>query len=162
MVTLNAANSMLQYLDTYVGLQEIPGEVSLVIILSDYVFQCRGKKAQMYKSKEGKPLTKEEFTVFIDSLIGDITCVTFMGGDIAPDEINDLATFVRIQYPDLRIGWYSSDESITVFTEYQNFDYIKLGPYNQRKGGLRPPKTNQRLYKVEGAMLRDITHLFQK
>lgn len=153
---------MVQYLDVYVGLQEIPSEVSLVIIISDYIRQCRGKKAKLYKSIEAKPLIPEELSVLIDSLIEEITCVTFMGGDIAPDEMNDFAAFVRTQYPELRIGWYSADESITVFTDYQNFDYIKLGSYNQRKGGLSSPKTNQRLYKVEGAALRDITHRFRE
>lgn len=153
---------MLQYLDTYVGLREIPGEVSLAIIISDYVLQCRGKKAQQYKSMEAKNLTEDDLCMFIDSLIDKITCVVFMGGDIAPDEVNGLAAIVRKQYPNLKIGWYSSDDSVTVFTEYQNFDYLKFGPYNQRRGGLVSPKTNQRLYKVEGAMLRDVTSSFWK
>lgn len=108
------------------------------------------------------PLSTEELGVYIDSLIDDITCVVFMGGDVAPDEVNDLAAFIRKQHPALKIGWYSGDESITVFTEYANFDYLKFGSYNQKKGGLNSPKTNQRLYKVEGGILKDITNHFWK
>lgn len=153
---------MLEYIDAYVGSQEIPNEESLVIVITDYILQCRGKKAKIYKEKERKPLTKDELSLYIDSLIGEITCVVFLGGDCAPEEINDLAAYIREKYSDIKIGWYSADETITIFTEYRNFDYIKLGPYNQKRGGLNSPKTNQRLYMIEGALLIDITNLFWK
>lgn len=153
---------MLEYIDTYIESQEIPDEESLVIIIDDYIHQCRGRKAQMYKEKERKPLTEEELSIYIDSLIDEITCVVFKGGDYAPDVVNEFAAFIRSKYPDMKIGWYSADESITVFTEYQNFDYIKFGSYNQKRGGLNSPKTNQRMYRVEGAVLRDITKCFWK
>lgn len=153
---------MLKYIDTYVGSQEIPNEESLVIVIDDYIHQCRGRKAKMYKDKEKKLLTQEELSIYIDSLIDEVSCVLFMGGDCAPEEINDLAAFVRKKYPDMKIGWYSADETITIFTEYHNFDYIKLGPYNQKRGGLNSSKTNQRMYLVDGAILRDITNRFWK
>lgn len=82
-----------------------------------------------------------------------------MGGDIAPDEINELASHIRANYPELKIGWYSGGETITVFTEYKNFDYLKFGSFIKKLGPLTSPKTNQRLYKVEGGVLRNITRL---
>lgn len=44
----------------------------------------------------------------------------------------------------------------------QMFDYIKLGPYIEELGPLNNPNTNQRLYKVEGNQLIDITNKFWK
>lgn len=99
--------------------------------------------------------------MLIDSTLQDITCIIFMGGDIAPDEINELASHVRTNYPDLKIGWYSGGETITVFTEYKNFDYLKFGPFIKKLGPLTSPTTNQRLYKVENGLLRNITRLFR-
>ena len=44
-----------------------------------------------------------------------------------------------------------------------NFDFVKVGPYVERLGGLDHETTNQRLYKVEnGKELVDITSRFWK
>lgn len=44
------------------------------------------------------------------------------------------------------------------------FDYLKLGPYLERDGGLRSRTTNQRLYHVSvgsnGVHMKDITTRF--
>lgn len=42
---------MLQYLDTYVGLQEIPGEVSLVIIFQIMSFSVEVRRLKCIKAK---------------------------------------------------------------------------------------------------------------
>lgn len=134
--------------------------MSLVINISNCPIHCKGCHAKMLWDDVGKPLTSEELNVLLDSLLGDITCVCFMGGDMEPDAVNDLARHIRRHYPELKIGWYSGEESVTVFTEYQNFDYLKLGPYVKKLGGLNSPKTNQRMYQVVGPYLKDITHKF--
>ena len=134
--------------------------MSLVINISNCPIHCKGCHAKMLWDDIGKPLTPEELNVLLDSLLGDITCVCFMGGDIAPDEVNDLARHIRRHHPELKIGWYSGEDSITVFTEYQNFDYLKFGPYVKKLGGLNSPKTNQKMYQVVGPYLKDITHKF--
>lgn len=151
---------MLRYYNTLIGLQEIPDEVSLVINISNCPIHCKGCHAKMLWDDIGKPLTPEELNILVDSLLGDITCVCFMGGDMEPDAVNDLARHIRRNYPELKIGWYSGAETITVFTEYQNFDYLKFGPYIRKLGGLNSPKTNQRMYEVVGGCLRDITPRF--
>lgn len=148
---------MLRYQDAIVKSQEIPNEVSLVIYISGCPFRCKGCKTPKLQENQGEELTKEVVNMFLDSLGDDITCIIFMGGDIAPDEVNELAGHVRKYYPYLKIGWYSGDKTVTVFTEYQNFDYLKFGPYIKKLGDLKSLKTNQRLYRVEGEYLRDIT-----
>jgi anaerobic ribonucleoside-triphosphate reductase activating protein len=44
--------------------------------------------------------------------------------------------------------------------QLSNFDYIKLGPYLAHLGPLKSRRTNQRLYKVVGGTLHDITSRF--
>lgn len=155
----NVIDRMLKYCNIEIGLQEIPGEVSLVISITNCPFRCKGCNAKHLWEDTGEPLSYENLNMLIDSTLQDITCVLFMGGDIAPDEVNDLASHIRTEYPDLKIAWYSGGETITVFTEYQNFDYLKFGPFIKKLGPLSSPKTNQRLYKVEGGLLRNITRL---
>ena len=55
--------------------------------------------------------------------------------------------------------------------EFNWFDYIKLGHYDEELGGLNKETTNQRLYKITHEVLedgvkklefKDITHLFWK
>lgn len=118
---------MLKYASTQVTSTEIPDEISLCIDISNCPIRCRGCHSRNLWKDIGEPLTEEAIHQLIDRNAG-ITCVCFMGGDIAPDEINNLAGYVRNAYPHLKIGWYSGTDQITIYTEYKNFDYIKFGP----------------------------------
>ncbi len=152
---------MLKYKCVHIGTQEIPGEVSLVIAITNCPFRCNGCKTKDLQENVGELLAPEMLTTLIDSLLDKITCVCFKGGDIAPDEVNELAAYIRANYPLFKIAWYSGGETISIFTEYKNFDYMKFGAYIKKLGGLASRKTNQRLYKVvDGYKLKDITNLF--
>lgn len=150
---------MLKYVDTQVTFAEIPDEVSLCINISNCPIGCPGCHSSYLANDIGELLTEETLQQLIKKNKG-ITCLCFMGGDIAPDEVNRLAGYVRQTYPHLKIGWYSGREWFSIFAEYKNFDYLKLGPYIKKLGGLTSPKTNQRLYKVDGYILRNITNRF--
>lgn len=41
-------------------------------------------------------------------------------------------------------------------------DYLKLGPYDERLGGLDKSTTNQRFYRIEAEKLIDETYLFRR
>lgn len=148
---------MLKYYDVRIGALEIPGEVSLVFHISNCPFQCRCCPTPECKKDEGDLLTEEILDVYLDSVGDDASCLLFMGGDLAPDIINELAAHVREKYPEKRVAWFSEEESVSVFTEYQNFDYLKFGRYNRKYGLLSSRKTNQRLYRVDKGLLRNIT-----
>lgn len=151
---------MLKYLDTSITFREIPDEISLCIGISQCIFKCEGCHSPHYREDYGKELSIKELKTLIEGNRG-ISAVCFMGGDINPYEVNELAAYVRKTFPKLKIGWYSGEESISVFTEYKNFDFIKLGPFKKNRGGLDSINTNQRFYKVEpGGVLRNITHEF--
>ena len=86
-----------------------------------------------------------------------------MGGDQAPEQVDVLASYIRKKFPHLKTAWYSGRDEISSAINISNFDFIKVGPYVQRLGGLDHETTNQRLYKVEdGKKLVDITSRFWK
>lgn len=151
---------MLKCHSTSINDKDIPGVVSLVINISNCRLKCNGCNARELWADTGLYLTNSKLEGLISPIIKSISCVLFMGGDIAPDEVNHLASFIRQQYPALQIGWYSGRKEVSIFTDYRNFDYIKLGPYMKERGGLHSKTTNQRLYKVTIAGLQDITNLF--
>lgn len=41
-------------------------------------------------------------------------------------------------------------------------DYLKLGHYDERLGGLDSPTTNQRFFRIEAGKLFDQTYLFRR
>ena len=53
-------------------------------------------------------------------------------------------------------------EELPAGIDLAHFDYVKTGPYVEALGGLKSRKTNQRLYRVTGGMLEDITARFWK
>lgn len=77
-----------------------------------------------------------------------ITCICFMGGDSDPAEIERLAKCVKGKYPHLKTAWYSGRVSVPEYFDLHALDFIKLGPYIEKLGGLKSPDTNQALYKI--------------
>ena len=134
--------------------QEIPGEVTLALNLSNCPCHCPGCHSPHLAEDIGEPVTAE----LLDSLTGRykglITCVAFMGGDADPEEVFKWAEYVR----PLKTAWYSGRTSFP--REPRTLDYIKLGPYIESLGGLKSPTTNQRLYKREDDSWVDITNSF--
>ncbi|MBO7458289.1 MAG: 4Fe-4S cluster-binding domain-containing protein [Paludibacteraceae bacterium] len=136
--------------------QEIPGEVTLALNLSNCPCHCPGCHSPHLAEDIGEELNEELLTDLTGRYKGLITCVAFMGGDAAPEEVAQWAEFVR----PLRTAWYSGRMNMPA--NERAFDYVKLGPYVESLGGLKSEKTNQRLYKRVGGNWEDITSVFWK
>ena len=48
----------------------------------------------------------------------------------------------------IRTGWYSGRPALPPEFDPLAFDYVKLGPYREKLGGLNCRTTNQRLYRI--------------
>lgn len=83
-----------------------------------------------------------------------------MGGDNDTVRIDGLAEFVRKCFPSLKVAWYSGRDELSEHIYISNFDYIKLGHYDEECGPLNNPNTNQRMYKISKGELIDITNRF--
>lgn len=161
---------MAKYYNAMVVFEEIPDEITLAINITNCPCHCIGCHSKFLWEDVGTELTIDELDRLIEENKG-ITCVCFMGGDANPKEINDLAGEVATKsiccFLPLKIAWYSGKDELSEDIEIGRFDYIKLGHYDERMGGLDKETTNQRLYKVVGYEdkdfeLKDITSKFWK
>ena len=152
--------------------QEIPGEVTLALNLSGCPCHCPGCHSPHLWEDIGEELNAELLSGLLDRYGSMITCVAFMGGDQAPEEVAHWAEYIADCQPSLRMAWYSG-RPYTPETSFNFklsiFNFVKFGPYIEALGGLKSEKTNQRLYKRVGQgspdspyEWEDITSVFWK
>lgn len=153
---------MLRYINYDIVFQEIPGEVTLAINISNCPNHCKGCHSPYLWEDRGNLLDQDALIELLKKYGNSITCICFMGGDSNPSEIERLATFVK-KYTrgNIKTGWYSGKNTLPPGYVFHAFDYIKLGAYVEKLGGLKSLTTNQRFYKIEQDKMIDITHLFQ-
>lgn len=154
---------MLKYLNTQVTFAEVPDEITLCINITGCKNGCKNCHSPYLAEDIGTELTFNEVKRFIKNNSG-ISCIAFMGGDIEPKRVDALASFVT-NHSQLKVAWYSGRQEISKDIDLINFDYIKLGPYEEDKGPLNKRTTNQKFYKVfhfstGRCELIDITHKF--
>lgn len=162
---------MLKYVDTKVVFRELPDEITLAINLSGCPCHCEGCHSPYLAGDVGNELNYMTLKHLIENNHG-ITAVCFMGGDGEPQSVFNLACQVKDDIPDIKIGWYSGrpklpDWFYPLYKGNVALDYIKLGAYIAKYGGLDKPTTNQRLYKISldnmgGYDMQDITELLRK
>lgn len=153
----------LKYVDTLVSFSEVPDEINLCINISNCPCHCEGCHSSYLAEDIGEKLDSCSLKELISNNKG-ITCISFMGGDSNPSEVNALAKWVKTYYP-IKVAWYSGKQELSKDINLENFDYIKLGPYIEGFGPLKSKTTNQRFYKVlhtNKNKLVDITDRFWK
>lgn len=128
--------------------QEIPDEITLALNISGCPNRCPGCHSPWLWGDEGLEVNEHFLNLVLGKYGEDITCVCIMGGDQAPSSVNAVAAFIKSNYAGLKTAWYSGAEEISHLVELSNFDFIKIGPYIQERGGLRSKNTNQIFYKV--------------
>lgn len=146
----------MKYVDTLVGFNEVPNEISLCINLSQCPNNCHNCHSSYLAEDIGTPLTEDG----LDRLVTNgISCVCLMGGDMFPEEINNLARHIKYDLK-LKVCWYSGKEELSDKINLDNFDYYKLGPYKEELGPLNSKTTNQKFFTREGDIFIDKTYLF--
>ncbi len=128
--------------------QEVPEEVSLAVNISGCPNHCPGCHSPWLWEDAGEAMTEELMRGLIGKYRNAITCVCFMGGDAAPEEIEMMAKWVKLKFPHLKTAWYSGRETPPEGFDIKSLDFIKLGPYIESLGGLKSPATNQAFYRV--------------
>lgn len=151
----------MKYTDTAIVFSEFPNEISLAINISNCPCHCIGCHSAYLANDIGSELNKDVLKELIIKNDG-ITCVGFMGGDASPSIVNELAEFVKDEFPKLKTGWYSGRDFLSDKIDIDNFNFIKLGPFIPEHGPLSNKNTNQRFYKIIDGNLIDSTNLFWK
>jgi anaerobic ribonucleoside-triphosphate reductase activating protein len=142
--------------------QEVPGEVTLALNLSNCPNRCPGCHSPHLQQAVGEPLDEALLKSLLDRYATTVSCIAFMGGDGNPGELNNLTDFVR-RYGGLKTAWYSGKCEISPEVEVKKFNFLKIGPFSEQHGGLDSATTNQRFYEVgKDGTLTDKTGLFRK
>ena len=152
----------MKYVDTAIVFQEIPDEVTMAINISNCPIHCPGCHSPYLQFDNGTTLDAQAIDSILEPYKGLITCVCLMGGDATPQEVADLAAYIKSTYPNIRTAWYSGRQELAAELMDKNYyDYVKVGPYIEAKGPLNSPTTNQRLYRINDDNSRtDITDRF--
>lgn len=146
--------------DEIICFQEIPDEISLGLSISNCPNNCKNCHSPWLREDIGK-----EVAAILPQLVrkysGQISCVLFMGGDDSK-QIDDLKRMLHYcRAKELKTALYSGfDVNPRINELLPLLDYYKIGSYQEEKGALKSPTTNQRLYKKEDGEWKDITHLF--
>lgn len=153
----------MKFVNEQIVFQEVPDEVTLAINISGCPCRCPGCHSKYLWTDTGEELTHDIIDKMIEKYRGEITCISFMGGDAFINDLNDMANYMRNIHPELKLAWYSGRTIIARNLMKDLFDYIKVGPYIAHLGPLNKPTTNQRLYKKIGYdQWEDITNRFWK
>ncbi len=153
---------MLRYVSYDVVFQEVPNEVALAINISGCPNGCRGCHSPHLQENIGPELDCGALSRLLTRYQHAITCVCFMGGDSDPEAVEELASFVKTNTSQIKTAWYSGKSQFPRNGSLAHFDYLKLGPYVERLGGLESPITNQRFYKIKDNNIVDYTYSFTK
>jgi len=154
---------MLKFYNYDIVFQEIPDEVTLAVNITNCPNHCPECHSKFLWEDIGESLNEENINIIMNQYRIAITCFCFMGGDNEPTEVNYLASYIKKKYAPIKIGWYSGKENISEKVNLNNFDYIKVGPYDRTKGSLKNRTTNQHLYKIlPNQKKEDITSFFWK
>jgi anaerobic ribonucleoside-triphosphate reductase activating protein len=153
---------MLKFYNYDIVFQEIPDEVTLAVNITNCPNRCPHCHSTFLWKDVGEPFNEENASIILKDYREAITCVSIMGGDNDPKEVNRMAEWLKKTYG-VKVGWYSGRETLADGIELKNFDYIKIGPYIEALGSLKKRTTNQRLYKIlPDGKREDITFRFWK
>jgi anaerobic ribonucleoside-triphosphate reductase activating protein len=136
---------MLRFLETKVVFREIPDEITLSINITNCPIRCKDCHSKHLWENVGSDLTITKLNHLITENKG-ITCICFMGGDSDTNYLNNLAKYIKSNY-NIKVGWYSGQDTIDNMINLEYFDYIKIGHFNGKP--LNDKDTNQILYRID-------------
>ncbi|MBQ4288268.1 MAG: anaerobic ribonucleoside-triphosphate reductase activating protein [Bacteroidales bacterium] len=143
---------MIKYLPDRVSivLEEIPDRVSVAVDITNCPENCPGCHSPFLREDIGEELTFER----IDSLISDnfgVNCFLLLGEGRDHQALVRIGKYISEKYPGIAPALYSGRNQVEDDI-WQVFDYVKLGPYVEKKGPLNERTTNQRLYHVHSVI----------
>lgn len=152
--------SNLRYKGYSIVLQEVPDEITLAINFCGCPYKCKGCHSQYLWDNNGNDFKEEELRDLLNKYSFALTCVCFMGGDWEIEELKKLKKIIE-EYK-LKTAIYSGSDRLETFITLKElrFNYIKIGSYQEKRGGLRSKETNQKMYKLENGNYIDITNRF--
>ena len=158
----NKCAYMLYYTEFGLSEREVPGERSICIYLSGCCHNCVNCHYPLLKEKDYGDSLIKYYEDIVALYRKQATCVCLLGeGANTEVEHNEMRIVVEYaKQQGLKTCLYSGRD-IEIEAWMTMFDYIKLGSYQEDKGGLESLRTNQVMWKKnsQGAY-ENITALF--
>lgn len=138
----------LKYNGYSIVMQEVPNEVSLAINISGCPHKCEGCHSKYLWEYDGEYLI-DDIEKLLNQYSGLITCVCFMGGDQNQDDL--LYCINMANTKGLKTCLYSGVDDINMINKeiIEVLDYIKIGRYIEKYGGLDKNTTNQKFFDLK-------------
>lgn len=152
---------MLFFTEAYLSRLEVPEEVCLCIYISGCQNRCKNCHYPKLQNKRYGSILSECIYPLIQVYLKKITCICFLGeGKETESDRLELVTYSNYAHNiDLKTCLYSGRD--TYIEDWMKFfDYIKIGSYDESKGDLTTPTTNQRMYYKDKQKYIDITYKF--
>lgn len=155
------ADDRLRFDGYSVVMQEVPGEISLALNITECPHHCPGCHSSDLAEAKGKYVDDRLLGLLLD-YEDFVTCVCFMGGDQHLDDLREQCQKVRNFFPKIKLAIYTGADSMEALGDTVGlFDYIKIGHYDQELGPLNAPTTNQKMFRRNSnGQLEDITSVF--
>lgn len=135
---------------------EVPNEISLMYSISGCGKSCINCHSPELQEKNGDLLTLELFETHIKQYEKHISCICFLGGNWY-DNFIDYCKLAK-KY-NKKVCLYTGDVDIPYNIKIE-LDFVKLGPYIEKFGGLDNINTNQKFIDLNNNI--NLNHLFQK
>ena len=137
--------------------QEVPGEISLCFLISGCTLRCPGcHSSYSWKTRNKEFMSEIDFEIYIKKYVNMITCILFMGGEWNDTLPNYLRIAKRLTF---KTALYTGLTLEQIDIKKYNLDYIKVGQWIEKLGGLDNPNTNQKFINLNTG--KDSTYLFQ-
>ena len=150
--------------DYQITTQDVPDELTLAISISGCPLHCKGcHSAFTWDPKFGVEMTNELFEKLLKKNIY-ISCVLFYGGEWQLERLVELIEIIKQN--NLKACLYTGLTLRQIKLNYtillEKLDYIKVGPWIEKRGGLNKKTTNQKLYQIKNNVLINITNKFHQ
>ena len=133
----------MNYSEIEIVLQEVPGEISICFSITGCNIKCKGCHSTfLWNKNNGTELTEDVYRNVLNKYRGFASCVLFMGGEWCPNEL--IAYLKLAKSLGFKTCLYTGKNEIPEKIS-RELTYLKLGPWNERLGGLNSEHTNQKL-----------------
>jgi anaerobic ribonucleoside-triphosphate reductase activating protein len=148
----------MNYAYAEIGLIEVPGEISLVIGFTGCGLHCSHcHSKELWDADYGSRMTTERMDELLRKYIDKCSCVCFFGGEWSQDELLSYMKMARDR--GFKVALYTGENWVS-YDIYSQVDFLKVGPYIEKLGGLSYRTTNQRFYQIENGAMIDETYKF--
>ena len=152
--------------DYGITLTEIPDYIALFLEFGNCTARCPGCHSENLWLPVDNPMSMQE-VVTIATKYRELGCnaIVLMGGttnSIEKSDLRELLSHLKGIFGNC-VGLFSGQDAISDHAGFmRHLRWLKVGHYDETKGGLNRPLTNQRFYEIINNRAIDKTYLFRR